>query len=231
MQMQICGISVEIIKKQIKNMHLYVLPPDGRVRVTAPVSLPENDIEMFVRAKLNWIKKHQEIFKNRPVQPERQYASGETLYLWGKPFCLQVENGGRKNNLALSGNEAILTVRGESMVAQREKFVNEWYRDILKKKISEILPIWEKITGLYCSGWQTKNMKTRWGTCNTQTRKIWLNLQLAQKPPECLEYVILHELSHLKVKNHGPRFIAVLDKYMPSWRERKKLLNTIQQSG
>ena len=231
MQTKICGITVEIIEKQIKNMHLYVLPPDGRVRVTASVSLSLNDIEMFVRAKLNWIKKHQEIFRNRPVQPEKQYASGETLYLWGKPFCLQVEYGGRKNSLVLSENKAILTVRRESTAAQREKFVNEQYREILKKKISEILPVWEKITGLYCSGWQTKNMKTRWGTCNTQTRKIWLNLQLAQKPPECLEYVILHELAHLKVKNHGPRFTAVLDRYMPSWRERKKLLNSKLQDG
>lgn len=129
------------------------------------------------------------------------------------------------NALTLSGDKAILTVRKESSPKQRESFVNEWYRNLLKQEVAKYLPKWEKTTGLYCSSWQSKYMTTKWGTCNTNTQKIWLNLQLAKKPIESLEYVILHELAHLKVKNHGPEFVAVLDQYMPQWQERKRLLN------
>ena len=147
------------------------------------------------------------------------------MYLFGQQYFLRVEYSYKGNSLVLEGNEAILTVRKESTVSQREAFVNEWYRSKLKEKIEIYLPKWERITGLYCDSWQTKYMTTRWGTCNTNTGKIWLNLQLAKKPIECLEYVILHELAHLKVRNHGTEFVAILDQYMSYWRSIKKTLN------
>lgn len=225
MQIEISGITIDIQKKNIKNMHLAVLPPDGKVRVSAPMHLSDESIAMFVRTKLGWIKKQQEKFALQPRQSEREFISGETLYVFGKQFFLRVMYSYKGNSLVLNGNEAVLTVRKESTARQREAFVNEWYRDLLKEKISIYLPKWEQITGLYCDSWQTKYMTTRWGTCNTNTHKIWFNLQLAKKPIECLEYVILHELAHLKVKNHGKDFIAILDMYMPYWRETKKLLN------
>ena len=225
MQVEISGITIDIQKKNIKNIHLAVLPPDGKVRVSAPMHLSDESIAMFVRTKLGWIKKQQEKFALQPRQSEREFISGETLYVFGKQYFLRVMYSYKGNSLVLNGNEAILTVRKESTARQREAFVNEWYRDLLKEKISIYLPKWEQITGLYCDSWQTKYMTTRWGTCNTNTRKIWFNLQLAKKPIECLEYVILHELAHLKVKNHGKDFIAILDMYMPYWRETKKLLN------
>ncbi len=225
MQIEISGITIYIQKKNIKNMHLAVLPPDGKVRVSAPMHLSDESIAMFVRTKLGWIKKQQEKFALQPRQSEREFISGETLYVFGKQYFLRVMYSYKGNSLVLNGNEAALTVRKESTARQREAFVNEWYRDLLKEKISIYLPKWEQITGLYCDSWQTKYMTTRWGTCNTNTRKIWFNLQLAKKPIECLEYVILHELAHLKVKNHGKDFIAILDMYMPYWRETKKLLN------
>ena len=225
MQIEISGITIDIQKKNIKNMHLAVLPPDGKVRVSAPMRLSDESIAMFVRTKLGWIKKQQEKFALQPRQSEREFISGETLYVFGKQYFLRVMYSYKGNSLVLNGNEATLTVRKESTARQREAFVNEWYRDLLKEKISIYLPKWEQITGLYCDSWQTKYMTTRWGTCNTNTRKIWFNLQLAKKPIECLEYVILHELAHLKVKNHGKDFIAILDMYMPYWRETKKLLN------
>lgn len=225
MQIEISGITIDIQKKNIKNMHLAVLPPDGKVRVSAPMHLSDESIAMFVRTKLVWIKKQQEKFALQPRQSEREFISGETLYVFGKQYFLRVMYSYKGNSLVLNGNEAVLTVRKESTAKQREAFVNEWYRDLLKEKISIYLPKWEQITGLYCDSWQTKYMTTRWGTCNTNTRKIWFNLQLAKKPIECLEYVILHELAHLKVKNHGKDFIAILDMYMPYWRETKKLLN------
>ena len=228
MQIEISGIKIEVQKKNIKNLHLVVAPPDGKVRVSAPMHLSDESIAMFVRTKLGWIKKQQEKFKKQPRQTEREYVSGETLYVWGQQYFLRVDYSYKGNSLVLEGNEAILTVRKESTASQREAFVNEWYRALLKEKIETYLPRWEKITGLHCDSWQTKYMTTRWGTCNTNTGKIWLNLQLAKKPIECLEYVILHELTHLKVRNHSKEFVALMDQYMPYWREIKKLLNDLK---
>lgn len=225
MQIVISNIPVEVIRKNIKNMHLSVLPPDGRVRVSVPAQLTDEAITMFVRTKLGWIKKQQEKFQQQPRQSERQYVSGETLYVWGKQYFLQVEYSYKGNAFTLSGDTAILTVRKESSPKQRESFVNEWYRNLLKQEVAKYLPKWEKTTGLYCSSWQSKYMTTKWGTCNPTSKKIWLNLQLAKKPIECLEYVILHELAHLKVHNHGPEFTTILDQYMPYWREHKRRLN------
>ena len=225
MRKEISGISIEIIKKNIKNMHLYVQPPDGRVQVSAPLNLSDESIMMFVRTKIGWIKRQQEKFKNQPRQTERQYVSGESFYVLGKQYYLQVGYSHKGNSLVLSGDKAILTVRKESTVKQRETFVREWYRGILKVEIEKYLPKLEKKTGLYCDSWQTKYMTTRWGTCNPNTKKLWFNLQLAKKPVECIEYVILHELAHLKVNNHSDEFVAILDKHMPYWRETKRKLN------
>ena len=163
-------------------------------------------------------------FTGQLRQTRRQYVSGETLYLWGKQYFLHVDRG-NKNSMELSGNTAKLTVRRDSTVRQRDNFVREWYRDLLKGEIASLLPKYENLTGLKCNSWQTKYMTSKWGTCNISERKIWLNLQLAKKPIECLEYIILHELIHLRVKNHDTDFTALIDKYMPFWREVKKKLN------
>jgi len=220
----ISGIPIEVCKKNIKNMHLYVKPPNGKVSVSAPLNMSDDAIERFVRAKFSWIRKQIEKYNDQPRQTEREYVSGETLYVWGKQYYLQTEYG-NKNSIVLLRDKAILTVHKESATEQRENFVREWYREQLKAEIARLLPKWEKITGLKSSGWQTKYMTTRWGTCNNKTGKLWFNLQLAKKTTECLEYVILHELCHLAEKNHSERFIAMMDKYMPLWREIKSVLN------
>lgn len=225
MHSEIQGVQIEIIKKNIRNMHLYVRPPDGRVQVSAPKNLSDESILMFVRSKMGWIKKQKEKFENQPRQTERQYVSGESFYVLGKQYYLQVEHNHKGNSLVLSGDKAILNVRKESTAKQREAFVREWYREILKAQIEKYLPKWEEKTGFYCDSWQTKYMTTRWGTCNPNTKKLWFNLQLAKKPVECIEYIILHELAHLKVKNHGEDFVAIMDSFMPYWRETKKKLN------
>lgn len=226
MYIEVAGIPIEVNRKNIKNLHLSVLPPDGRVRVSSPMDLSDESVFMFVRTKLSWIKKQKEKFDMQPRQSERQYVSGETLYVFGKQYFLRVEYSYKGNSLVLSGNDAILTVRKESTIKQRENYVNEWYRKLLKEKIALYLPKWEKITGLYCDSWQTKYMTTRWGTCNINKKKLWFNLQLAKKPPECLEYIVLHELAHLKEKTHNKDFVAILDSYMPNWREIKQKLNS-----
>lgn len=225
MTIKISDIPIEVCRKNIKNMHLYVKPPNGKVTVSVPHSVSDEAIERFVRTKVSWIKKQVSNFDNQLRQSEREYISGETLYVWGKQYFMQT-NYGNKNSLVLSGDKALLTVRKESSTEQRENFIREWYRELLKAEVARVLPKWEKITGLRASSWQTKYMTTKWGTCNTKTGKIWLNLQLAKKTPECLEYIILHELVHLVERNHNERFVSLMDKYMPMWREIKVTLNS-----
>ncbi|MCL2872196.1 MAG: M48 family metallopeptidase [Betaproteobacteria bacterium] len=222
--LNISGIPIEVRKKSIKNMHLYVKPPDGYVTVSAPLAMSDEAIERFVRTKVSWIKAQVDKFDNQPRQSEREYVSGETLYVWGKRYYLQV-NYENKNSLALLGNKAVLSVRKESTIEQRKNFVREWYRKQLKTEIARILPKWEKVTGLKCVYWQTKYMTTCWGGCNIRTGKIWFNLQLAEKTPECLEYVILHELIHFVEKHHNERFVSLMDRYMPMWRGVRATLN------
>ncbi len=225
MQIVVNGVVVNVSKKPIKNMHLYVKPADGHVEVSAPLTQSDESIEIFIRMKISWIKRQQEKFERQMRQTEREYVSGEALYVWGRQYYLLVNYSNKGNSLVLDGEKAILTVREESTIEQRARFVNKWYRGILKTEIDRILPKCEQITGLHPNEWQIKYMTTRWGTCNINSRKIWINLQLAKKTPECLEYIILHELTHLKEKNHNEKFIVMMDEFMPNWREIRKNLN------
>lgn len=226
MQINLSGIPIEIKKKNIKNMHLSVKPPNGSVVISAPTYMSNKAIEMFARTKLGWIKNQIKKYEEQPRSAKKQYVSGETLYIWGEQYFLEFRENRNKNIFEMHGNKVILGMRSETTVAMREAFVREQYRLLLKQEIEILLPKWEKITGLKCDSWQTKYMTTRWGSCNTDKKRLWFNVQLAQKPLECLEYVILHELVHTVVKNHGEDFIAYMDKYMVLWRDVQKLLNT-----
>lgn len=157
-----------------------------------------------------------------PQQAERQYLPGEDLYIWGKRYTLAWQEWGNQNSFVLDDDKAVLCMRSGSTVKQREAYIREQYRAMLKEETARLLPEWEARTGLHCSSWHTKYMKTRWGTCNTAKKRLWFNVQLAEKPLECLEYVILHELAHTKIGNHGKEFAALMDRYMPEWREVKK---------
>lgn len=225
MKTEIAGIPVEITRKRIRNLHLYVKPPDGRVEVTAPMILSNLVIREFVESKADWIRQKQAEILSRPVPRERRYETGETIHVWGKPYQLLLQETTLPPRLVLGGDEARLCVRPGTTAEQRIAWMNEWYREQMKIRVEISLPEWSRRTGLVPSSWQTKYMTTRWGTCNTATRKIWLNPQLAKRPPECLEYVILHELAHLRVRNHGPEFKKILDMYMPGWRAVRKRLN------
>ena len=218
------GINVTVTKKKIKHIHLRVKAPDGRVELSVPTGLTYAKIEAFLQDKTEWILRQQAKFSGQPEQAAREYVSGEVLPVWGKSYRLEVISG-KRNALVLDGEKARLTAKEDSTREQREHWVNEWYRDLLKAEIKQLLPKWETITGLHVDEWQIKNMKTRWGTCNTKCRRIWLNLQLAKCPVECLEYVILHELTHLLERGHNERFYAHMDRYMPRWREIRKRLN------
>ena len=224
MVLAVSDVDVEVIRKDIKNMHLRVQPPDGRVVLSAPHSVSDMAIDGFVASKLAWIRKQRAEIAAQERQTEREGVSGETMYVWGKQCFITVVEG-TSYAVDVAGQDVIFTVRAGSSAQQREAHMREWYREPLCHEIERLLPVWEERTGLKCAEWKTKYMKTRWGSCNPEARRIWLNVQLAKHPVECLEYVILHELAHFVEKSHGPRFVAVMDEYMPAWRSIRKQLN------
>lgn len=225
MLITVSGIDVQVNKKNIKNMHLSVKPPLGNVVVSAPLLMSQKSIENFVRLNSGWIKKQQEKFINQPRMTARQYVSGETYYIFGKQFFLEFVSASKKS-FKIDGNKIVLGMKANSTVEQREKFVREKFRQILIEQLERLIPKWEKTTNLYCESFKTKYMLTRWGTCNSKAKRIWINLQMVEKPLDCLEYIILHELIHLKISNHGKDFINMMNQFMPDWKDRKKLLNT-----
>lgn len=221
----VAGIEYELVRKNIKNLYVRVLPPDGRVLVSAPRFASAQTIDCFVSSRASWIRKQQEAQQSRLKNVSCTGKSGEMLPVWGKRYKVSLAEGSRFG-LVLSGDEALLTVRKGSTAEQREAYVRKWYRQQLCAQVEQLLPLWEARTGLHCAEWRTKDMKTRWGSCNTRERRIWLNVQLAKYSPECLEYVILHELAHLREPSHNAAFKAILDRYMPDWRRIRKKLNS-----
>ncbi len=224
--MIVSGIEIEIVKKNIKNMHLNVLPPAGRVRISAPYGTSDEAINLFAVKKISWIKKQVVKYQNQARQTEREFVTGESHYLWGRRYRLEIRYSNKANNIELKGNKLILTVREKSTRQQRENMINEWYRTELKAKLPELVCKWEEIIGVKAKAVGVKNMLTRWGTCNAEAKKILINLQLAKKPPECLEYIVVHELLHLLEKTHTANFVEYMDTYIPNWRVTKSELNS-----
>lgn len=220
----VSNIEIEVNKKPIKNMHLSVLPPHGKVRISAPIDAKDEAIQIFIVTKIGWIKKQIEKFENQLRQTEREYVSGESHYVWGRRYRLEIRHN-HVNNVKIKGNKLILTVRKASTTKQRENVLTEWYREQLKKKLPKLVAKWEEIIGVRVESVRVKNMLTRWGTCNTKDKRIWINLQLAKKPLECLEYIVVHELVHLLEKNHNSVFVEYMDRYLPGWRVTKDELN------
>ncbi|HHV15407.1 MAG TPA: M48 family metallopeptidase [Gelria sp.] len=220
-------IEIELIKKNIKNLHLSVLPPDGRVRISAPKKLDDETIRLFAVSKLSWIKKQQVKFQNQERQPERDFVSGESHYFLGERYLLNViYTNKRKQGVEVRNKTYLdLFVRENSNKEQREKVMREWYRRKLKALIPPLIEKWEPIIGVEVDAWGVKLMKTRWGSCNTTARRIWLNLELAKKNPVCLEYIVVHEMVHLLERLHNEKFVAYMDKFLPDWRSTRAELN------
>ena len=220
----IFDIEIEVIKKNIKNMHLTVLPPDGKVRITAPASIKDDTIQSFATDKITWIKKQISKFENHQRQTKREYVSGESHYVWGRRYRLELRHN-YSNKVEIEGDKLILTIRKDSTTQQRENAMIEWYRKQLKEKLPELTEKWEKVIGIKADTFRVKNMLTKWGTCNIRDKRIWINLQLAKKPINCLEYVIVHELVHLLEKSHNSIFADYMNKFLPDWRMTKNELN------
>ncbi|WP_407281267.1 M48 family metallopeptidase [Lactococcus formosensis] len=218
-------IEINVLKKNIKNMYIRVLPPDGVVQISAPIDYKDEDIRMFALSKIGWIKRQMKLFENQPRQTKRKYVSGENIYLWGRRYRLEVVFSSSRNDIRISGERIILQVRPDSTTQQRENVLNEWYRKLLKAEIPELIEKYKKIIGVNLAEWHVKNMRTKWGTCNPDKKNIWINLQLAKKSRECLHYVIVHELVHLLERNHTEKFTAYMDQFYSEWRVAREKLN------
>lgn len=219
------GISITVVRKAVKNMYLRVLPPDGRVQITAPEYTDEERILRFVSAKRDWIRRHQRQIAERPRRPEHRYVTGEKLMLWGKEYVLEVREAER-SDCVLRDEKIILYVKPDTSEEKRRMQVEKRYRRELEKRIAEILPFCEERVGVRVREWRIRRMKTRWGTCNPSRSRIWLNLSLAEKPAECLVYVLIHELTHLLEPSHNKCFYALMDRFYPDWKEVRKRLNS-----
>ncbi|MCK4816265.1 M48 family metallopeptidase, partial [bacterium] len=194
--------------------------------VTAPLAMKDDAIRTLLATRLAWIKKQQAKFERQERQTRREYVSGESHYLWGKRRRLEVVYEDKPPNVSLKGNgKIILSVRPNSTRMKREQVMVDWYRKELRKLANDRLERWQKTIGVQASALGIKRMKTRWGTCNQKAGRIWLNLELAKKPEHCLDYIIVHEMTHLLEKNHNDRFKAHMDTFLPQWRQRKEELN------
>jgi predicted metal-dependent hydrolase len=225
-RISVSGIWVEIVRKGIKNLHLGVYPPHGRVRVAAPITVSDNAVRMAVIGKLGWIKRQQARFEGQPRQSAPEMVSGESHYFLGRRYRLRVVFRDGPGQVALL-NKPVLEVRvrpGASAV-QRGRVLQAWYRQQLKRRIPPLLEKWQRVMGVQAAECRIKRMKTKWGTCSVEAGRIWLNLELAKKPLRCIEYVLVHELGHLIERHHSDRFIATMDRHLPQWRALRRLLN------
>ena len=222
----VSGIDIELVRKDIKNLHIGVYPPEGRVRVAAPLLLDDDAVRLAVISKLSWIKKQKRNFKEQPRQSKREFVQRESHYFLGRRYLLNViEHDGPAKVEIRSARKMDLFVRQGMDTEQREKVLNEWYRRELKARIPPLIEKWEETIGVQIAEWGVKRMKTKWGTCIAQSRTIWLNPELAKKNPRCLDYIVVHELTHLLERGHGERFVALMNENMPDWRTRRDELN------
>lgn len=221
------GIDVQIVRKDIKNLHLAVYPPDGHVRVAVPQHVSDDNVRLAVISKLSWIKKQQQDFKDQPRQSERLFVSGECHYFFGKACRLElIEHAGKHEIVLLKSGRLKMFVRPGTGIENKAKLINEWYRVELKKQLPALLDKWQAVIGKQVSTYGVRKMKTRWGSCNIEKCHIWLNLELAKKPLECLEYIVVHEIIHLLERKHNEQFKALMDNYLPAWRLYRKALNS-----
>jgi predicted metal-dependent hydrolase len=213
------GLVVEVVRKKIKNLHLTVYPPDGRVRVSAPLRANDEAVRLMVTSRLAWIRRHQARLAAQERPPPPQYVSGESHLYLGDRYVLNVMEHDGRQGVVCHDTRLDLFVRRGSDAGQRERVLQAWYRRQLKAAVPPLINKWEAILGVKVAEWRVKRMKTRWGSCNPKARRIWLNLELAKRPPRCLEYIVVHEMVHLLVRKHDRKFVAHMDRVLPQWRQ------------
>jgi hypothetical protein len=229
-QINIGGISVDVEFKDIKNVHLSVYPPTGRVRIAAPARMSIDTIRLYAIAKLGWIKKQQKKLQEQQRETPREYLDRESHYVWGRRYLLKVQVADQTPSVELKHNQMVMTVRPDAGKEKKEDVVASWYREQLRLAMSPLIAKWEALMGVKADRIFVQRMKTKWGSCNPHSRSIRLNSELARKSPECLEYVIVHELVHLLEPTHNNRFVSLMDGFMPQWRQFRDELNRMPLS-
>lgn len=220
------GIAIEVVRKDIKNLHLGVYPPSGRVRVAAPKIVSDEAIRLAVIGKLAWIKRQREQFQSQPRQSRREMVNGESHFFFGQRFRLRVHEQDGLARVSLRGPRSLdLYVRQGTSAAQREALLIRWQRAELRSLLTPMLEKWQDTLEVRVAQWGIKRMKTKWGSCNSGAHRVWFNLELAKKPPACIEYIVVHELMHLKHRLHDQAFLDAMDRHLPSWQRLRAELN------
>jgi predicted metal-dependent hydrolase len=226
-QIKLGDIAVDVVQKDIKNVHLSVYPPTGRVRISAPKRMSLDTVRVFVVSKLDWIKKQQAKLRAQERESPRECLDRESHYVWGKRYLLTVTEHDAPPSIELQHDRMLLRVRPGTDEDRRMALVEEWYRAQLKRAVPPLLARWQPLLKVRVERFFVQRMKTRWGSCNYRARTVHLHTELAKKPPECLEYVVLHELVHLLEPTHNVRFVALMDGFMPQWRFHRQALNRL----
>ena len=224
-QLNLGGISVDVVFKDIKNLHLSVYPPSGRVRISAPERMKLDTIRIFAISKLDWIKRQQMMLQGQERETPREYLDRESHYLWGKRYLLRVLEMEDVPEVQLHSSKMLLRVRPRSSEDKKRAVVAQFYREQIKAAVPPLFARWEPVMGVSVNRFYVQRMKTKWGGCNPRARAIRLNTELAKKPKHCLEYIIVHEMAHLLVRHHDERFTALMDKFIPQWRLYRSELN------
>jgi predicted metal-dependent hydrolase len=224
-QINLGDIAVDVVFKDIKNVHLSVYPPEGKVRVSAPSRMSLDTLRAFVISKLAWIKQQQKNLREQTRETPREFLDRESHYLWGTRYLLKVVEEDAAPAVVLKPGTLILRVRPGTSEEKRDAIISGWYRQQVRLVADELIPKWEPVLGVKAERLFIQRMKTKWGSCNTRLHTIRLNTELAKKPRECLEYVVVHELVHLLERHHNKRFVALMDNSMPQWRQYRDMLN------
>jgi len=229
-QLTLGDITVDVVLKNIKNVHLSVYPPTGRVRIAAPLRMNLDTVRIYAISKLGWIRKQQGKFRAQPRETPREYLNRERHYFLGKRYLLTVIEQELPPQVKLRHSTIELYVRPGTDALKRQAILDQWYREQLKALTLPIFQRWEATMGVSASEVCIKRMKTKWGTCNREAKRIWLNLELAKKPLNCIEYIVVHELVHLLERTHNDRFIAYMNHFLPEWKQLRSDLNKLPVS-
>ena len=220
------GMDVQILRKDIKNVHLNVLPPHGRVSISAPSRLSDEVLRAYVLSRLSWIKRQQALFRSQEREEPREYLFLESHYVWGERYLLDIEDHARRTSVERRHNRIVIKLHGQRSSRKAEAALYTWYRQILREKSEPIIETWCKVLGVKPSRLIISRMKTKWGACNPDSGNIRLNSELAKKPLDCLEFILVHELSHLIEPSHNEVFRSLMNKHLPTWEARRNLLNS-----
>ena len=226
-QIKLGDIEVDVVQKDIKNVHLSVHPPTGRVRIAAPKRMHIDTIRVFAISKLDWIKQQRTKLRAQERETPRDYVDRESHYVWGKRYLLTVSERDEPPSIDLKHSRMLLRVRPRTDDDKRKALVEEWYREQLKEAVPPLLARWQPLLDVRAERFFVQRMKTKWGSCNHKARTIRLNTELAKKPTECLEYIVVHELVHLLEPTHNARFVALMDRFMPKWQFHRQVLNRL----